>query len=70
MPEYRQVMIEWNDNQGELYEATVCVGGEWTEEEDDDDVFFYFENEQEFEDAKVYHQGEEFRIVTESEGEE
>jgi hypothetical protein len=74
MPEYRQVMIEWNDNQGEfydnqgeLYEVTVCVGGEWTEGEDDDDVFFYFSTEDEFEYAKTYHEGEDFRIVTESE---
>jgi hypothetical protein len=63
MAEYRQVLVEWKDDPGFPYLATVAIDAEWTEGEDDDGIFFYFHNEQEFEQAKLDNDEFEFKIV-------
>ncbi len=63
MADYRRVLIEWKDEPGESYLATVAIDADWTEGEDDDNVFFYFHNENELEQAKLDNDEFEFRIV-------
>ena len=41
MSEYRQVLVEWHDDPGIHYLATVSVDEEWNSlDEDDDGIFF------------------------------
>lgn len=65
MAEYKDVLVEWHDDPGVHYGATVVVDGDWNElDELDDDVFFYFSKLSEFEEAKQDgNNGYEFKIV-------
>lgn len=68
MAEYRTVLIEWHDEPGVEYPATVSIDSTWNSlDEDDDDIFFYFSNKDEFEEAKQQgDNGLDFRIIKEN----
>jgi hypothetical protein len=63
MAEYREVVIQWQDDpEPDKHIVTVVVGRDWNNGDEDDDIFFYFQNEAEFEQARS-GEGYEFKIV-------
>lgn len=65
MAEYKKVLIEWKDEPGERYLATVAIDQDWFDGEDDDEIFFYFGNKKEYKKALGSNDGFDFRILQE-----
>ena len=67
MVDFREVLIEWNDEPDNAYLVKVGIDAEWVDmEEDDDDVFFWFSDEAEYKSA-FSGEGFEFKIIEEGE---
>jgi hypothetical protein len=61
---YAEVGLQWVDEPNRTFSALVGIG-DWSEEEEDERVFFYFQDEAEFEMAKLPEGLDGFRVIDE-----